>query len=549
MATGARAGTATGATVASENAAATTEAMRETISHNMIASIATRGIYLVSRVFVPPITLLYVSLDEYGVWACCIVLISYLGMSAFGVSNVYIREVASYAARGELERINRLVSTGIALVLAVGGALLVGLWFLLPWIVDLFRIAPTLHQTAFVLFFGTVAVLVLDLSFGAFAYVLQGLHRMAEERTVWVVSSLLETVLMLVFLWLGFGVYGLLYAFAIRYVVSTILYAHRCYRLLPGLSIRLSAFDRDAVQLFYRYGGIVQLSGLLGIFLRSIERVLAGIFIGVGATALYDIGEKLPMMGSMLASAMNGAFLPATTHLHETNRRRELIALYLKGSRYMNMLVGTLMGFLAAFAAPIVTVWIGADERYAAAAGILAIFAYPYQINVLTGPGSAIFRGVREPARELLYPVVQLVLVAVLVGIGWLAAGPTIAMINVTVATAMIVSALIYLAATNRYLGVAERDYWWRVHAPGLLPYAFGFALAAAASPWLRPDLTRWQTLAVLLVAGTAYAVIVPAALYRLCCDWGEREYLRLQAWRSLRGILPRRRAVAPVAR
>lgn len=527
-------------------AAAPPDALRDSISQNMLASIATRVLYLVSRVFVPPITLMYVSLDEYGVWACCIVLISYLGMSAFGVSNVYIREVAGYAARGELERIDQLVSTGIIVVLGVGALLLTALWFLLPVVVDLFRIAPELHQTAFVLFFGTVAVLVLDLSLGAFAYVLQGLQRMAEERLVWVVTVLLETVLMIAFLWLGFGVYGLLYAFAIRYVVATILYARSCYRALPGLSIRLAHFDRAAVHLFWHYGGIVQLSGLLGIFLRSIERVLAGIFIGVGATALYDIGEKLPMMGSMVASAMNGAFLPATTHLHETSRRRELIALYLKGSRYMNMLIGTMMGFLAAFAAPIIAVWIGPDERYAGAAAILAIFTYPYQINVLTGPGSAIFRGVREPVRELLYPLVQLALVALLVALGWLLAGPTIAMINVTVASAMVVSALVYLAATNRYLGVAEGAYWWKVHLPGLVPYGFGFALAALAAPWLHSGLSRWEGLAVLAVAGVVYSAVVPAVLYRGFCDAGERAYLREQAQRTLVRVWPRRWSVAP---
>ena len=525
------------------------DALRESISQNMVASIATRVLYLGSRVFVPPITLMYVSLDEYGVWACCIVLISYLGMSAFGVSNVYIREVAGYAARGELERIDRLVSTGMTVVLAVGVALLVGLWFLLPFVVDLFRIAPELHRTAFVLFFGTVAVLVLDLSLGAFAYVLQGLQKMAEERVVWVISVLLETVLMIAFLMLGFGVYGLLYAFAIRYVVATILYARACYRALPGLSIRLSLFDREAVGLFWHYGGIVQLSGLLGIFLRSIERVLAGVFIGVSATALYDIGEKLPMMGSMVASAMNGAFLPATTHLHETSRRRELIALYLKGSRYMNMMIGTMMGFLAAFAAPIIAVWIGADERYAGAAAILAIFTYPYQINVLTGPGSAIFRGVREPVRELLYPIVQLALVAVLVGVGWSTVGPTIPMINVTVATAMVVSAVVYLVYTNRYLGVPEGEYWWKVHVPGLVPYAFGFALAALFAPWLHAGQSRWEGLAVLAVAGAVYALVVPAVLFRFFCDWGEREYLRGQARRTLSGVLPRRWTAAPAAR
>ena len=513
--------------------------VRQQISHNMVASVATRGLYLVTRVFVPPLTLMYVSLDEYGVWASSIVLASYLGMSAFGVANVYVRETASLAATGQLDRIGRLVATGIALVLVVGLALLAALWWTLPRIIELFGVPPALHATAFVIFFGTVAVLVLDLSFGAFAYVLQGLQRMAEERAVWMASVLLETALIVVFLWAGFGVYGLLWAFAIRYVVSTLLYMRRCYQALPGLSLRPS-LDRDLLHLFSVYGGIIQLSGLLGIVLRSAERVLAGALIGVQATALYDLGEKLPMMGSMLASSMNGAFLPAATHLHASGGHGDVVKLYLKGSRYMNMAMGTLMGFLAAFAAPLIAVWIGADPRFAPAAAILAAFTYPYQINVLTGPGSAIFRGVKAPARELVYPLVQLALVAVTVAIGIVALGRTIAMINLTVATSMVVSAAIYIATVNRFLGVRERDYWRAVHLPGLLPYAFAFGLAALGGGWLGPERSRWETLAALTVAGALYAAVVPAILYRGCCDAGERAYLRGELRRLLARVRPR---------
>ena len=45
---------------------------------------------MLSRVGLPPIILSYVSLEEYGIWATCFIVISYLGMSTFGIANVYI---------------------------------------------------------------------------------------------------------------------------------------------------------------------------------------------------------------------------------------------------------------------------------------------------------------------------------------------------------------------------------------------------------------------------------------------------------------------------
>jgi hypothetical protein len=105
-------------------------------------------------------------------------------MGAFGVSNVYVRYVAVYAARGEQHRIGDLLSTGLTLVSM--------LWPHLPGrgLVQPARITrcpvlvPEHHavQTAFWLVFGTVAVFMLELSIGSFAYVLTGLqqHRAAE---------------------------------------------------------------------------------------------------------------------------------------------------------------------------------------------------------------------------------------------------------------------------------------------------------------------------------------------------------------------------------
>jgi len=43
-----------------------------------------------------------------------------------------------------------------------------------------------------------------------------------------------------------------------------------CRRRLPELSIRSRNFDRSMLRLFYRYGGIVQVSGFLSMFARSI---------------------------------------------------------------------------------------------------------------------------------------------------------------------------------------------------------------------------------------------------------------------------------------
>ena len=516
--------------------------MNRLVSRNIFSSIGAKLLYLVTRFFLPPIILAYISMEEYGIWAMCFILIGYLGMSAFGVSNVYIRYVAQYHARGEEQRIGDLLSTGVTLVSLIGVVALGLLWVGLPTLIEALSVSAELQGTAFVLIFGSAAIFVLELSWGAFAYVLTGLQRIVQQNQVWVGTFLLETLLVVVFLVAGFGVYGLLYAFAIRYLVAISVNVRLCFRNLPGLRLSLRRFNRADLALFYRYGGIVQLSGFLGMFLRSIEKLIAGLFINVQATGLFDVAQKFPVMATSIPSSMNAVFLPATSYMHTQERRGELLALYLKGARYINLVTGFMMGFMAAFAAPLMLAWLGPNPELALAPLILACFTLPFQLNVLTGPASNIYRGMGIPARELIYPLSQLALVIILVGAGFLVFGIDVVVITVAVALAMILSALIYMAYTNRFLELDQGRFIRAALVPGLWPYLTGFALYLLASPWIDAvGDDRWGSVLLVLVAGVAYCALQAAVLWLFQLDAGEKDYVA-DKFRGLAGRFGRAR-------
>jgi O-antigen/teichoic acid export membrane protein len=155
------------------------------VARNASFNFGAKAFSMLSRLMMPPIILSYVTLEEYGIWASCFILIGYLGMSTFGVSNVYITYVAKYQAKRELTKINHLLSTGLTVVLVVTGSLLTVLWFGLPAIIKTFHISAPLHETAAILIFGTALVFAMDLSLGAFGFVLQGLQRFGQQTLIW----------------------------------------------------------------------------------------------------------------------------------------------------------------------------------------------------------------------------------------------------------------------------------------------------------------------------------------------------------------------------
>ncbi len=87
--------------------------VRDALTRNLGPDIAARVGYLVSRVFIPPFVLARLGLEMYGLWSTAFILVSYLGIGTFGISAVYVKFVAEYAARGETEKANSILSTGV----------------------------------------------------------------------------------------------------------------------------------------------------------------------------------------------------------------------------------------------------------------------------------------------------------------------------------------------------------------------------------------------------------------------------------------------------
>jgi O-antigen/teichoic acid export membrane protein len=495
---------------------------------NTLAQTAGRLLYLLTRVGLPPLILHFVSLEEYGLWSTCFLLISYVSMGAFGVSNVYIRYVAEYSVKEQFDSINGLISTGLLLTFIFSVCALGGIWIAMPVLLKSFNVAPQLHHTAQVLILGTLATMLLDMTLGAFAYVLHGLQRIAQQTIVWIISFLLETALIVTLLFYGYGVTSLLWAFFARYIFSTVIYIVLCYRAIPGLHISFRLVKREFFSRFLHYGGILQLSGLLSIVMYSIERVLAGYLTGLTAIAVLDLGQKFPVMASQVFSSMNASFLPAITQAHSLGKQNDIKRLYTQGLRYLNLLNGLAMGFLAPFAGWLLIAWLGHGDHLTNTIAVLICACVGYQLHVLTGPLSAYYQGINRPSRTFSYLGWQLLFIVSGLLLAWYYVGFDVVVIAEIAMLSRVLSALIYLCRGNYQLGLKHRQFIRFVLIPGAVPYLWGFGLMAAIQPWLtelNPD--RWQLIFILGFIGVFYTLLTVGFFYAFLCNGSEQSQIR----------------------
>jgi len=280
-----------------------------------MAGMAATAIYLVSRLLLTPLVLSYITLAEFGLWSMCFVILSYASMGAFGVNTTYIRYTARFHAQGRDAEVNRLLSTGVFMMLVFCILFGLGLFCSLPAILDGFHVAAQMQTTAGVMILGTAAVFGLDLTLGGFRSIVEGLQEIALVKKIYTAAALTEMVAIVFFLSQGAGVRGLLYAYIVRVSLETGACMLAARRLLPTLRVSPRLVSRDHARCLFVFGGKVQVLGGIAIFLSALDRMVISALIGLSAAGLFEVGRKFPFTAKSVSAAAFGPFLPAAANL------------------------------------------------------------------------------------------------------------------------------------------------------------------------------------------------------------------------------------------
>jgi O-antigen/teichoic acid export membrane protein len=494
-----------------------------TVSKNALATMLSRVVYMITRLFIPPFVLGRVGLEAYGLWTTAFILVAYLGVSTLGVSNVYIKFIAEYKARREYEKASRLVSTGLMLTVPLCSALFAGVVWCWPMIERTLHLPPYLASDGKATILIVVLIFLSSISLCAFSDTLSGTQQIAAAQGISMISFLSETAMIFLLVGLGRGIRGLAEAYLFRQALSFVLSYFQVRRSLPWLKISPRLWSKEAFKLLIGYGGIVQLQSLLTTFLSSLERVIAVPLIGVEAAGLLDISKKWPGSVSSIPSSIMSALLPAASHLQASANagRDELQKLYLLGCRYVNLSFAYFAGFIVVLAEPILHVWLG--KHLNGAELLMILFTVSLQFHMLTGPGSSMMSGLGKPSESLWYSVANVVALCISFPVMRLLFGRwDVRTIGAGVAFATVLSATCFIRRTNRNFGVSPLTFVTRVMPSGIVPYLL-------AAPFYWPvshaalGLDRIRGAAVIALAGVVYTGLFTSYAYRFVLEAGAR--------------------------
>ena len=332
-----------------------------------------------------------------------------LGLLQTKAGNVLDRipSISDRLVEGDQEAINAVLNCGLVFYLGLS-AIIVGLTVILRGpIASLLSIPPAIYSQSMFAILGMVLVFSLSNTFSIFEAVLVGLQRMDVQNKILIVASFFNVGGTIFFLESGYGIRGLVINQGIFTLVIVLLNAVFSRRLAPYLRLGLSRMRKDVFRKLFGYGTKMQICNFAVMVHSQADKIILSHFLGLSFVTFYELGQKAANAVRTFPMLLLTALVPAVSELDAGNDQERMMRLYHRGSKYVSLMVFPLIFFSIIVARNVFDLWVG--NGFGLAVLAFQILVIGYGINVLTGMGTSLVRGIGKPEYETRYAVLALV--------------------------------------------------------------------------------------------------------------------------------------------
>ncbi|ADW67656.1 lipopolysaccharide biosynthesis protein [Granulicella tundricola] len=236
-----------------------------------------------------PMLLHHLGVARYGVWLIASAAVGAGTVVSSGFGDAVIQRVATLRATDDLAGIRRVVANMLALNLALGGALALTLWAVVPFAaVRITHVEPRLyHDCVWALRIGAALIVVKAVE-SVFISSQRAFERYAPAVKIGIAMRLIAVGLAASLGAEGYGVAVLMIGTLVLTCLGVAAQACALRRHLgPGLT--WPAFDRTVSRQLTSFGGFSWLQAVSGVIFSQADRLLLGTTLGASAVAYYGI--------------------------------------------------------------------------------------------------------------------------------------------------------------------------------------------------------------------------------------------------------------------
>lgn len=296
---------------------------------------------------------------RYGLWMLISELTGYYSYIGLGIRGGVVYYAASYIAQGKALELNRIVSTSVWLLTAVGAALALSGFGLAAAFPSMFASTSLDLQETYRSIVIMAFAVGLSLPIEAMNSTLTAAKRLDIVSVIDVVSRIISSAAMLVCVLQGRGLVSLslIQLGAKILIVPCTYWAIR--RTIPDVSLSLRHWYPSCLSGLFRYGLPSVMIGLGWLASSRTDLIVVAAGLGISTVTYYSVPRSLLEYADSGIRAIAWSFTSHLTHLHAQEKTEDTVLLFLRGSRLTSLAVFLLTASIAAFGTSFLLVWQG----------------------------------------------------------------------------------------------------------------------------------------------------------------------------------------------
>ena len=297
-------------------------------------------------------------MDGYGIYFLLVNIIGYSVLADLGLGQGVIKFVAEMRARGDAQALNRSVSAALWVQALLGGTGMTLLIIFSRRLLLLLKIPPgdlgaaqtSLYLCAVAFFFTMIS--------GTFMSVLMGLQRYDLTSRTTIVTNLAMNAGIVIVLLTGGGIEPAVAVTATFSIINCLIFFILMKKNIPAL-ILFTAFDLVHFRKLIGFSGYIFISRISNFICNYVLVFIISFFLGPAVVPLYAIPLRLTNGLTGLVSTLTAVIFPYTSEISIEASREKINDVLIQGSRLTASIAVPVNLAIAAFAMPILTVWMG----------------------------------------------------------------------------------------------------------------------------------------------------------------------------------------------
>src|ERR1700686_2594274 len=361
------------------------------IVKNVGSSWVSLGVNIATGIFLSPFILHRLGDVGFGIWVLIFSLTGYYGLFDLGIRSSIVRYVSKFSATNDKEHLARLINTSLFGYSCVGALSMVITLAGCLYVDRMFRIPVEFYSTArwLLLIVGTSVAVGFPL--GVISGFLEGLQKFYVLNWTNIVFTLLRTLLIVVFLDLGYGLLTLAVITVGLPLLSSGVRGAIALRILP-VPFGLRYVDKASFRQIASYSGITFMIMIAGRLKFKTDEIVIGTFLSVAAITYFNIGARIVDYAGEVVTSLAQIFVPMASQSEATGNMHRLRKIFIAGNRACAFTILPICAILIILGKSVIEVWVG--RRYVAASyPVLVIMIIPWTLMLSQSASGRILFG------------------------------------------------------------------------------------------------------------------------------------------------------------